>query len=90
MLHEIDFLLKIDDWFKLFTCAETSYLNTDICKFETLQKDESRGHLAGSSKAYTKVKAVNTCSKYCAEYSLTFLSQMGHLVAQTFLAKRLS
>jgi len=44
------------DWFKLFTCVETSYLNTDMSKFESSQKGESRAHSADSSKAYSNLK----------------------------------
>jgi len=35
-----------------FICVETSYLNTDMCKFESSQKDESIAHFADTSKAY--------------------------------------
>jgi len=31
---------------------ESTYLNTSMCKFELLQKDESKAQLADSSKAY--------------------------------------
>ena len=33
----------------LLSLAERSYLNTDMCKFESLQKDERRGQSADSS-----------------------------------------
>jgi len=37
--------------------VELIYLNTDMRKFETSQKDESRAQLADSSKAYKKHRA---------------------------------
>jgi len=33
------------------------YLNTDMCKFESSRKDESRTQSADSSKAYSKLEA---------------------------------
>jgi len=42
--------------------VETSYLNTDMCKFEPSQKDKSGALSAGSSKAYSKSRAFNTSS----------------------------
>ena len=36
---------------------ESSYLNTDSCKFESSQKDESRAQSADSSKTYSKPRA---------------------------------
>jgi len=35
-------------------------LNTDMCKFELSQKDESRAQSADSSKAYSKLRAYRT------------------------------
>jgi len=32
-------------------------LNTDTCKFESLQKDQSRTHSADSTNAYSKLRA---------------------------------
>jgi len=40
-------------------CVESSYLYTDMCKFESSQKDESRAQSADSSKAYTQRRAFN-------------------------------
>jgi len=34
--------------------VETSYLNTDMCKFESSQKEESRAKSADSSKHHSK------------------------------------
>jgi len=34
-------------------------LNTDMCKFESSQKDENRAQSANSSKAYGKLIAFN-------------------------------
>jgi len=45
--------------FKLFTFVETSYLNTDMRKFESSQKEESRAQTADSSKACSKTRAFN-------------------------------
>jgi len=39
-------------------------LNTDMCKFESSQKDESKAHAADSSKAYSKLKAFNSIKLY--------------------------
>ena len=39
------------------TYVETSYLNIDICKIESLQTDEGRAQSADSSKAYSKLKS---------------------------------
>jgi len=38
-------------------CVDTIYLNTSMCKCESLQKDESKTHSADSSKAYSKLRA---------------------------------
>jgi len=38
----------------LVSPVELSYLNIDMCKFESSQKDESRAQSADSSKAYRK------------------------------------
>jgi len=38
----------------LVSPVELSYLKTDMCRFESLQKDESRALYAGSLKAYRK------------------------------------
>jgi len=43
------FAKKIAYLFKLFTYVENSYLNADVCKFESSQKDESRAHSADTS-----------------------------------------
>jgi len=40
--------------------AESTYLNRDMCKFESSQKDESRWQSTDSSKAYRKTSAF-TC-----------------------------
>ena len=50
---------KFAGGFKSFTCVEISYWNTNVCKFEPSQKDESRAHSADSSKAYSKLRAFN-------------------------------
>ena len=54
VLHEIDFLLKFVIDSLLVSPVEWSYLNTDMCKFEISQKDESRPQSADSSKACRK------------------------------------
>jgi len=41
--------------------VKTSYLNTDVCKFEPSQKDESRAQSADSSKVYSKLITFNVC-----------------------------
>jgi len=37
--------------------VESTYLNRDMCKFESLQKDESRWKSTDSSKAYRNTSA---------------------------------
>jgi len=55
VLREIDFLLrKFADRSTPFTFVETNYLNTDMCKYKSLQKDKNRAQSADSSKAYSK------------------------------------
>jgi len=39
--------------------VESPYLNRDMCKFESSQKDESRWQLTDSSKAYRNTSAFN-------------------------------
>ena len=41
----------------LTTIVESTYLNRDMCKFESSQKDESRWQSTDSSKAYRKTSA---------------------------------
>jgi len=40
---------------------ETSYLNANMYKFESLQKEESRAQSADSLKAYSKPRGFNCC-----------------------------
>ena len=46
--------------------VESTYLNTDISKFESSQKDESRAMSADSLKAYWKPKAINYRKDMCS------------------------
>jgi len=48
----------------LITPVEWSYLNTDVRKFETWQKEESRAQSADSSKAYRKPSRAFNCSRF--------------------------
>ena len=49
-------------WIHLFvTFVETSYLNTDICKFESSQKEEIRVMSADYLEVHSKPKAFNGC-----------------------------
>jgi len=49
VLREIDFVLKICKGFlACFTCG-VNYINTEMCKFESSQKDEIRSQSADSS-----------------------------------------
>jgi len=41
------------------TFVETSYLHTDVRKFESSKKDESRAQSADSSKACKKLRVFN-------------------------------
>jgi len=44
-------------WFNFVALVETSYLNTDMCKFETSQSEESTAQSADSSIACFKPRA---------------------------------
>ena len=48
----------------LITPVEWSYLNTDMRKFETSQKEESRAQSADSDKAYRKPSRAFNCSRF--------------------------
>ena len=48
----------------LITPVEWSYLNTDMRKFETSQKEESRAQSADSSKTYRKPSRAFNCSRF--------------------------
>jgi len=50
---------KISDKFKPAAFLETNYLNTDMCKFASSQKEKSRAHSADSSKVCSKPRAFN-------------------------------
>jgi len=41
--------------------VESTYLNRDMCKFESSQKDESRWQSTDSSKAYRNTSAFKCC-----------------------------
>ena len=55
--------IKICDWFLVIT-VEWSYLHTDMRKFETSRKEESRAQSADFSKAYRKPSRAFNCSLY--------------------------
>jgi len=57
VLREIDFLVKFVIDSLLLSLVVRSYLNTDMRKFESSQKDENRAQWADSSKAYRKRRA---------------------------------
>jgi len=42
--------------------VESTYLNRDVCKFESSQKDESRWQSTDSSKAYINTGAFKLCN----------------------------
>ena len=48
----------------LITPGERSYLNTNMRKFETSQKEESRAQSVDSSKAYRKPSRAFNCSLF--------------------------
>jgi len=50
---------KNADKFNCVIFEKTSYLNADMRKFESSQKDESRAQRAHSVKAYNKPRAFN-------------------------------
>jgi len=64
---------KNADKFNCVIFEKTSYLNADMRKFESSQKDESRAQRAHSVKAYNKPRAFNFSIKE-RWYALTFLS----------------
>jgi len=45
--------------------VESTYLNRDMCKFEPLQKDESRWHSTDSLKAYRSTSAFSVITDLC-------------------------
>jgi len=47
--------------------VDSNDLNTDMCKFESSQKDESRSHSADFSKAYRKPTGLNCSSTVFGE-----------------------
>jgi len=51
--------------------VESTYLNRDMCKFESSQKDESRWQSTDSSKAYR-----NTSAFKCCCYSVESLAEI--------------
>jgi len=64
ILREIDFLLKFVIDSLLISPVAWSCFNTDMCKFESSQKDESRAQSADSSKAYRKPSRAFKCRQY--------------------------
>jgi len=50
---------------------ETSYLNTDKCKFESSQKDESRAQSPDSPKACSKARAFTGNLRYFLNFHTT-------------------
>jgi len=60
VLRKIDFLYKMCKIDSLVVShVESNYINTDMCKFESSQKHESRTQSADSSKACRKPRASN-------------------------------
>ena len=58
VISEIDFLLrKFADLMLALSFVESTYLNIDMYKSESLQNDENRAQSADSSKAYRKPRA---------------------------------
>jgi len=49
---------NFNDLLKFFTCVVISYLNADMCWFESSKKDESRAHSADSSKPLANLELV--------------------------------
>ena len=66
---------------------ESTYLNRDMCKFDSPQKDESRWQSTDSSKAYRNTRAFK-CSLFNAVYNqeplATFISLPERNVEMTF------
>jgi len=56
--------IKICDWFLAYYTCGVSYLNTDMRKFETSQKEENRAQSADSSKDYRKPSRAFNCSLF--------------------------
>jgi len=53
--------------------VESTYLNRDMCKFESSQKDESRWQSIDSSKAYRNTSAFKCRTAVVSTYFLTLL-----------------
>jgi len=79
----------------LLSLVEWSYLNTDMRKFESSQKHESRAQLADSSKAYKKRRAFywlpcNKIWKYfsniCVYLFQIFFKHMRFIIFRVFLS----
>jgi len=50
--------------------AESTYVNVDMCKFESSQKDENRAQSTDSLKAYRKPSGFNYTSKLMSAFHL--------------------
>jgi len=48
---------------------KSTYLNRDMCKFESSQKDESRWQLTDSLKAYRNTSAFKCCYGWISQYA---------------------
>jgi len=78
--------------FLLDSHMENSYLKTDMCKFESSQKDENRAHSADSSKAYRKPRTFNWTYKQftIAHMELIFLLSRDKLLVVVSFGARTS
>jgi len=72
VLREIDFLLKLVIDSLHISPVELTCLNTDMRKFASSQKDESRAQSADSSKAYRKPSWAFNCFDVLSQCSVCF------------------
>jgi len=69
--HEINFLLKFTDRL-LISHVKSSYRNTDMCKFVSLQKDESRVQSTDSLRLYREPRVFNSLSDQLSSQTMSF------------------
>jgi len=68
-VKSLSYLKKNADDSNRSSFVETSYLNTDMCKFETTQKWTSRAQSAVSSNIYSKTRAFIYLLFFLFEYT---------------------
>jgi len=65
---------------------ESTYLNRDMCKFESSQKDESRWLSTDSSKAYRNTSAFKCHIVHCLfVWIISELGRVSHMARQSLI-----